>query len=338
MQLGADHVRVRVPATSANLGPGFDSLGLALALYDEVEVRLVASSDVVVEVEGEGAGEVPLGEDHLVVRALRRTMDLAGAVPTGIHMTCHNVIPHGRGLGSSSAAVVAGIVAARALLADPRAIDAATVLGLATEFEGHPDNAAPAIQGGATVAWTTDAGPRAVGLDIDPAIEATVLVPDVRLATARARAALPAQVSHGDAAFTAGRAALLVEALARRPELLFDATEDRLHQQYRAGVLGASSELIRALRDEGVPATVSGAGPTVLVLAGPGHRAARDAVLADLVDETAGWRRLSPGIDLTGARARRITGNTGALSSGPSGADRSHAGPGSPAVRGGSMQ
>ncbi len=145
-------------------------------------------------------------------------------------------------------------------------------------------------------------------------------------------------MSHGDAAFTAGRAALLVEALARRPELLFDATEDRLHQQYRAGVLGASSELLRALRDEGVPATVSGAGPTVLVLAGPGHRAARDAVLADLVDETAGWRRLSPGIDLTGARARRITGNTGALSSGPSGADRSHAGPGSPAVRGGSMQ
>ena len=191
MQLGADHVRVRVPATSANLGPGFDSLGLALALYDEVEVRLVAADEVVVEVDGEGAGEVSLGEDHLVVRALRRTMDLAGAVPTGIHMTCHNVIPHGRGLGSSSAAVVAGIVAARALLAEPRAVDAATVLALATEFEGHPDNAAPAIQGGATVAWTTADGPRAVGLDVDPTIEATVLVPDARLATARARAALP---------------------------------------------------------------------------------------------------------------------------------------------------
>lgn len=338
MQLGADHVRVRVPATSANLGPGFDSLGLALALYDEVEVRLVASDEVVVEVHGEGAGQVPLGEDHLVVRALRRTMDLAGAVPTGIHMTCHNVIPHGRGLGSSSAAVVAGIVAARALLAEPRAIDAAMVLALATEFEGHPDNAAPAIQGGATVAWTTDDGPRAVGLDVDPTIEATVLVPDARLATARARAALPEHVSHGDAAFTAGRAALLVEALARRPELLFDATEDRLHQSYRAAVLGASSELLRALRDEGVPATVSGAGPTVLVLAGPGHRERRDAVLADLVDETAGWRRLTPGIDMTGARARRISGNTGALSSGSSGARGSQAVPGSPAIRGGSMQ
>jgi homoserine kinase len=232
-------------------------------------------------------------------------------------MRCHNVIPHGRGLGSSSAAVVAGIVAARALLAEPRAVEAGTVLALATEFEGHPDNAAPAIQGGATVAWTTDDGPRAVGLDVDPTIEATVLVPDSRLATARARAALPERVSHADAAFTAGRAALLVEALARRPELLFDATEDRLHQPYRAAVLGASSEL---------------------VLAGPEHRARRDAVLADLVDETAGWRRLSPGIDMTGARARRVTGNTGALSSGSSGATGRRVAPGSPAIRGGSMQ
>jgi homoserine kinase len=163
-------------------------------------------------------------------------------------------------------------------------------------------------------------------------------VPDVRLATARARAALPARVSHADAAFTAGRAALLVEALARRPELLFDATEDRLHQPYRAAVLGASSELLRALRAEGVPATVSGAGPTVLVLAGPEHRARRDAVLAELVDETAGWRRLSPGIDMTGARAMRITGNTGALSSGSSSATGRHVVPESPAVRGGSMQ
>lgn len=315
MQLGADHVVVRVPATSANLGPGYDALGLALAVHDEVEVRLVAADEVTVDVVGEGAGEVPLGEEHLVVRALRRTLDLAGATPTGIHMTCRNVIPHGRGMGSSSAAVVAGIVAARALLADPRAIDAATVLRLATEFEGHPDNAAPAIAGGATVAWVDDDGPRAVDLEVDPTIEATVLVPDARLATSAAREALPAAVDHHDAAFTVGRAALLVEALARRPELLFEATEDRLHQPYRAEVLGASSELLRSLRAERLAATVSGAGPSVLVLSTRDDAARRDAVLASLVEETAGWRVLRPGIDTAGARARRLSGHSDALSS-----------------------
>lgn len=315
MQLGADHVVVRVPATSANLGPGYDALGLALAVHDEVEVRLVAADEVTVEVEGEGAGEVPLGEDHLVVRALRRTLDLAGATPTGIHMTCRNVIPHGRGMGSSSAAVVAGIVAARALLADPRAIDAATVLRLATEFEGHPDNAAPAIAGGATVAWTGDDGPHAVDLEVDPSIEAVVLVPEARLETSRARAALPSEVSHADAAFTVGRAALLVEALARRPELLLPATEDRLHQAYRGEVLGASSELLCSLRAEGLAATISGAGPSVLVLAAGEDVARRDAVLARVAGEAEGWRVLRPGIDTAGARARRIPAGRGELSS-----------------------
>ncbi|MBL0885834.1 homoserine kinase [Myceligenerans indicum] len=317
MQLGADHVVVRVPATSANLGPGYDALGLALAVHDEVEVRLVAADEVIVDVEGEGAGEVPLGEDHLVVRALRRTLDLAGATPTGIHMTCRNVIPHGRGMGSSSAAVVAGIVAARALLADPRAVDAATVLRLATEFEGHPDNAAPAIAGGATVAWTGHEGPRAVDLEVDPAIEATVIVPEARLETSRARAALPAKVDHADAAFTVGRAALLVEALARRPELLLEATEDRLHQSYRGEVLGASSELLRSLRAEGLAATISGAGPSVLVLSDRQDAARRDAVISSVVDESAGWRVLHPGIDTAGARARRLSGHSDALSSVP---------------------
>lgn len=315
MQLGADHVAVRVPATSANLGPGYDALGLALAVHDEVEVRLVASDDVTVEIEGEGAGQVPVGEDHLVVRALRHTLDLAGATPTGIHMRCRNVIPHGRGMGSSSAAVVAGIVAARALLADPRAIDAATVLRIATEFEGHPDNAAPAIAGGATVAWTDDDGPRAVDLEVDPEISAMVIVPDVRLETSRARAVLPAVIDHADAAFTAGRAALLVEALARRPELLFPATEDRLHQAYRGEVLGASAELLRSLRAEGLAATVSGAGPSVLVLASGPEIARRDAVVGGLVDPAAGWRVLRPGIDSAGARARRLPGASHALSS-----------------------
>jgi len=311
VQLGADHVVVRVPATSANLGPGFDALGLALALYDELDVRLVASDDVVIEVFGEGAGQVTTDENHLVARALRYTLDAIGIPQAGLRLTCANAIPHGRGLGSSAAAVVAGVVAARAMLADPRVLDPRAVLAIATEFEGHPDNAAPAILGGATVAWSDADGPRAVGLEVDPSIVATVLVPDERLATARARAALPAAVPHEDAAFNAGRSALLVEALARRPELLFDATEDRLHQMYRAPVMAASSELVRALREEGFAATVSGAGPTVLVLTPADDVAALDRVLAELVDGLAGWRALRPGIDTGGARARRVQGAAG---------------------------
>ncbi|NNU25970.1 homoserine kinase [Isoptericola sediminis] len=304
MQLGADRVVVRVPATSANLGPGFDALGLALGLHDEIEVDLLASDEISVEVVGEGAGQVPDGEEHLVVRALRHTLELAGAPLTGLRMRCTNRIPHGRGLGSSAAAVVSGIVAARGLLADPQALDVTAMLGIATEFEGHPDNAAPALRGGATVAWSGPHGPRAVDLEVDPRVTATVLVPDTRLSTSRARGVLPAQVPHADAAFTAGRAALLVEALARRPELLLDATEDRIHQDYRAEVMAGTAELVRALRTEGFAATVSGAGPTVLVLAAERQTAGLDRLLADLVDGMAGWRAWRPGIDVTGAVCR----------------------------------
>lgn len=215
--------------------------------------------------------------------------------------------PARSGLGSSAAAVVSGVVAARGLLADPGVLDFATMLRVATEFEGHPDNAAPALRGGATVAWAGVDGPRAVDLEIDPRITATVLVPEVRLATSRARGVLPAQVPHADAAFTAGRAALLVESLARRPELLLDATEDRLHQDYRAGVMAGTAELVRTLREHGLAATVSGAGPTVLVLTTAAQAGTLDAVLADTVDAVAGWRALRPGIDTTGATASSVS-------------------------------
>lgn len=307
MQLAADHVRVRVPATSANLGPGFDALGLALGLHDEVEVRLLARDEVVVDVEGEGAGEVPPDASHLVVRALHAALDLLGAPRTGLHLVCRNAIPHGRGLGSSAAAVVAGITAARGLVADPSALDDAAALRLATAFEGHPDNAAPAVLGGATVAWGTGDAVRAARLALHRDVAALALVPTTRLATSRARGVLPAQVPHADAAFTAGRAALLVEALGRRPDLLLDATEDRLHQEYRAPVMTATWELVRALRGEGLAATVSGAGPTVLVL---GHRddaARRDAVVAGLVGD-APWQALPLPVDAAGATVeRRVT-------------------------------
>jgi len=308
MQLGADHVRVRVPATSANLGPGFDALGLALARHDVLEVRALATDAVVVEVEGEGAGEVPGDASHLVVRALRAALDVAGAPQTGLHLRCVNRIPHGRGLGSSAAAVVAGIVAARELVADRSALDDEVALRLASELEGHPDNAAPALLGGATVAWDSVAagGARAVRLDVHPDLRATVLVPSARLATSRARGVLPQHVPHADAAFNAGRAALLVEALTRRPDLLLEATDDRLHQGYRADVMPSTSELVRALRAEGVAATVSGAGPTVLVLgdvAGARHAA---RVAAELVGGAPDWAVHEVEIDQRGVVGERV--------------------------------
>jgi homoserine kinase len=308
MRLRCDQVQVRVPATSANLGPGFDSLGLALGLYDDVEVRAVGSPGVVVEVSGEGAGEVPDGEAHLVVRAVRLALDHVGASQTGLHLTCRNRIPHGRGLGSSAAAVVAGILAVRGLVSDPAALDDAVVLRLATELEGHPDNAAPALLGGATIAWQDDSGPRAVRLDTHPELAPVVLVPVARLATAHARSVLPAMVPHRDAAFGAGRAALLVEALTRRPDLLFPATEDRLHQQFRRAVMSESVALVDGLRERGVAAVISGAGPSVLVLAratGGAGTGADDAVRAAVEAGLDGWQVLRPGVADRGAQVHR---------------------------------
>jgi homoserine kinase len=315
VRLGADRAQVRVPATSANLGPGFDALGLALALHDDVEVRALGSADVVVDVVGEGAQDVPTGEDHLVVTALRHALDHVGAPQTGLHLTCRNRIPHGRGLGSSAGAVVAGILAARALVAEPESLDDDVALTLATELEGHPDNAAPALLGGATVAWTE--GPdgatvRAARLPVHAALAPVAIVPPGHLSTRRARGVLPAQVPHVDAAFQAGRSALLVEALGRRPDLLLPATEDRLHQGYRRGVMPESLALVDALRARGVAAVVSGAGPTVLALAravpgDDGRATDADAVVAEVFGGAmGGWRVLRLGIDEGGARVNRL--------------------------------
>ncbi|MEO3871823.1 homoserine kinase [Nonomuraea sp. B12E4] len=259
-------VEIRVPATSANLGPGFDTLGLALGLYDEVEATLTGDRGVHVTVEGEGAGEVDLGEGHLVVRAMRATFDRMGfPQPEGIRLRCRNRIPHARGLGSSSAAVCAGILAARALAGGDFSDDA--VFELATELEGHPDNVAPCLAGGLTVAWFDQAGaPHMVKFVPDARVRPVVFVPATRLATETARGLLPKDVPHKDASFNAGRAALLIAALTQRPEpgLLLAGTEDRLHQQYRAPAMRESADLVERLRAVGVPAVVSGAGPTVL--------------------------------------------------------------------------
>jgi len=261
-------VRVRVPATSANLGPGFDALGLALTLHDEVEARVIPSG-LTLEVSGEGASEVlDAGEKHLVVRAMRAAFDdlagagLASGQPPGIALRCLNRIPHGRGLGSSAAAIVAGVLAARALAgADTTA---AAALSLASELEGHPDNVAPCLYGGLTVAWVNAAGVSAIRLDPLPGITPVAIIAPGSVSTEAARGLLPSQVPHADAARNAGRSALLVAALTACPEALLDATEDWLHQDYRAAAMPATHDLVRRLRAAGIPAVVSGAGPSVL--------------------------------------------------------------------------
>ncbi len=299
--LRAGTVRVRVPASSANLGPGFDSLGLSLGLYDELDVTATQAPGVVVEVSGAGAGEVPTGEDHLVVRAVRAGLAHAGVDQPGLHLVCRNVIPHGRGLGSSASAVVAGVGAARGLLADPSGIDDDDALLLADRFEGHPDNVAASLHGGFTVSWADgEAGrPRAVRLDVHPDVVAVACVPGTELATSKARAMLPHAVPHGDAAFNAGRAALLVEALTRRPELLLPATQDRLHQVQRASAMPATWDLVQRLRAAGHAAVVSGAGPTALVL---GVRRRGVDVRAETVQLAGeGWQVLELAVDPAGA-------------------------------------
>lgn len=288
-------VRVRVPATSANLGPGFDALGLALGLYDDVAAEVTAGG-VRVVVSGEGAGELPEGDAHLVVTSMRAAFDVLGAQPPGLALECVNRIPQARGLGSSSAAIVAGVLLARALVADGATrLDDAAALRLASEIEGHPDNVAPCLLGGFTVAWTEPAGARAVSLAVADAVRPTVFVPGERGLTAVARAALPATVPHADAALNAGRAALLVHALTAQPALLLPATVDRLHQDYRAEGMPATAALVAALRGAGVAAVVSGAGPTVLALSGvpAGFDAGTD------------WRRWELPIDVSGARVNR---------------------------------
>lgn len=269
MRLAADRASVTVPATSANLGPGFDTLGIALEVRDEITVRAVAG-ETRVTVTGQGEGEVPADETHLVARATLRALEHVGAPLTGLELTCHNRIPHGRGLGSSAAAVVAGIMAARGLISEPEALSDEVVLALATEFEGHPDNAAPALYGGLTIAWIKDdATPHAVNVSVHAGVEPVLLVPSEQCATSAARGALPGSVPHADAAFNAGRSALLINALTNDPSLLFEATEDRLHQSYRSAVMPETARVIAELRAEGVAAVISGAGPSILVLSAP---------------------------------------------------------------------
>ena len=270
-------VTVEVPATSANLGPGFDCFGLALDWRERVSLAVIEQG-YQVEVTGEGAAELPRDQSHLIIRsALVGLADLAVAAP-GLWLGCRNTIPHGRGLGSSSAAIVAGLVAAAGLAQVQVKRD--WLLGHANAIEGHPDNVAAAIYGGFILAYQGRAGIRVAQGDVDASIGAALFIPETSVATEAARGLLPGTVPHVDAAANSGRAALLVHALASEPDLLYDATCDWLHQGYRETTMPRSYELMKSLRGQGLAAMISGAGPSVLVLG-------RQADLAALEDQQA---------------------------------------------------
>jgi homoserine kinase len=291
-------VTVEVPATSANLGPGFDCLGLALELTDTI-VGEVVDSGLEVHVEGEGE-DLGRDESHLVVRAMRAAFESMGEQPRGLRLTCTNHIPHSRGMGSSSAAIVGGIVLARGLAVDGAArLDDAQALSLANWLEGHPDNVAPALLGGFVISGQAGDVVWAQNTPVDDSIFALALVPPYGVKTEVARGLLPDVVPHADAVANTGRAALLVAALGGRPGLLLRATEDFLHQEQRAPAMPESIALVHELRSRGVPAVVSGAGPTVLALVSEGVTPGVDTV-SDLVPS--GWRTLRQSVGGPGAR------------------------------------
>ncbi|HVY11835.1 MAG TPA: homoserine kinase [Mycobacteriales bacterium] len=289
-------LRVRVPATSANLGPGFDALGLSLALYDDVVVRVTDEPGLSVDVAGMGAASVPRNARHLVVRSMRATFKLLGGAPAGLEVVCANRIPHSRGLGSSAAAIVAGVVAARGLVvgANERMDDAAA-LAHASELEGHPDNVAACLLGGLTIAWTDNDGAHALQAPVSGALAPVAFVPGSGSSTKAARKLLPESVSHADAVANAARSALLVEALRSHPDDLMAATEDRLHQPYRASAMPRTAALVSELREAGIPAVVSGAGPTVLALTTTQTRARAEGYARR------GWTALPLDVDTKGA-------------------------------------
>ncbi|MBP2366106.1 homoserine kinase [Pseudonocardia parietis] len=304
-------VRLRVPGSTANLGPGFDCLGMALGLYDEIDVEVYDTPGLFVDVAGEGARFVPRDERHLVMRAMRQAFEVFGGAdgaPQGVRLRCTNAVPHSRGLGSSAAAAVAGVTAAAVLTGREAGLERDALLQLSAGMEGHADNAAASLFGGFVVAWETSertAGGTAIyagggrrfhaeRLDVHPDVHPVAFVAGVESSTKTTRGLLPDQVPLPDAAFTGSRCALAVLAMTRRPDLLLAATEDRLHQPYRRPAYPASLRLVEKLRERGVPAAISGAGPTVLALTSDGE------VPADV--DTEGFTVLPLPVDTEGVR------------------------------------
>jgi homoserine kinase len=280
-------VEVRVPATSANLGPGFDTLGLALSVYDELTVSSLDGPQIDIAVEGTGADEIPTDESNLILRTIRYAYEAVGRKAPGIRIRARNGIPHGRGLGSSGSAVVAGLLAAKGLLEGVATFSDADLLRLATEIEGHPDNVAPALFGGLTIAWTDDETPWHKKLLVHRGVSPLVFVPDRTMSTSTARSVLDPAVSREDAVFNVSRSALLIAALTQSPDLLMAATEDRLHQNSRAAAMPETDSLVR----------------TLLVLAdGPGRRL--DALAVAEAHTSGSWQPLMLAVDFLGGTVK----------------------------------
>jgi homoserine kinase len=311
---------IRVPATSANLGPGYDCAGLSLGLYDDLTVELIDSPSLQIVVTGEGADSVPTDDSHLVIRSIARGFQEAGRDLPSMRLTCHNRIPHGRGLGSSSAAIVGGLALARELLPGGGSVlPDRRMLEIATEIEGHPDNVAPAILGGLTIAWTpTQEDSRcaeAVRLTPNSRLQPVMAIPSNSLATEQARELLPQSVPHAVAAANGARAALLVPALTSHPDLLFTATHDLLHQHFRRFAYPQAYALMMDLRGRGIPAMISGAGPSVIALgvcdteldgeAVGAHMASAAAASDDIAK--AEFKVLQVPVDLDGVSAFRVS-------------------------------
>lgn len=299
-----------VPASSANLGPGFDALGLALDWADEVAVETLADG-YRVELSGEAADTLPRDATHLVLATVEDTLRDWGLRSPGWRLSAHNTIPHGRGLGSSSAALVTGLSVAWALAHPGRELDRAWLVHRAAQLEGHADNVAAAVLGGFVITWMGTSAPagdiaagttHAVRGRVHPDLVAVAFVPELFVATEQARAALPPTVPHADAALNAGRAALFVHAVENDPGLLPEATRDWLHQDYRRHLMPGSLRLLERLRERGIGAFVSGAGPSVLALLDR-HRL---AALAGL--EPAGFVRHDLAIG-GGARLIEVSGS-----------------------------
>lgn len=293
-------VTVQIPATSANLGPGFDTLGMALSFYDDYSVETI-SAGLEIEVHGEGTEAVARDASNLIYKTMALVFERHALELPPLRLVCHNRIPHGRGMGSSGAAVAGGVMLAAGLLsARGITLTESQLLGFATEIEGHPDNVAPALFGGLTIAWMEGEVPHFKKLSVHRGVSPLVLVPPNQMSTKVARSLQPDSVPHDDAVFNLSRSALLVAALIQSPELLFSATEDKLHQNYRASAMPETSDLIAKLRSAGHPAVVSGAGPSVLVLESDPQQRVAASKIAQL--EYPHWQSLLLAVDVKGAR------------------------------------
>lgn len=296
-------VRVRIPATTANCGPGFDTLGIACTLYNEVELELTGAAGFAqIHVTGDGSDTLPTNERNLVLRSVRTVLDKVGEKQTGIRLSLLNAIPLSRGLGSSSAAIVGGLIAANAIVGNP--FNQAEILDMATVMEGHPDNVAPALYGGFTISVMQDAQVHCLRLPLPRELKLVVCIPDFRLSTHKARQAIPSSVPHKDAVYNVSRAALLVGALAGgRLEYLSEALGDKLHQPYRAPLIPGMLQVFAAGKKAGaLGVAMSGAGPSLMAYTVERPEAVGEAMVAAFAAEKIMSRYLCLDVDYEGAK------------------------------------